>query len=97
MKTRFPVIFFVLLCLICGCANAAVIYQNDSQLILNSDQIVHGKIVAVTSAWNPQKTHIETTAQILVDESFVTSNNSTITPGSDYSGYYPWRDSWRYV
>jgi hypothetical protein len=59
-----------------------MIYQNESQLIRTSDQIVYGRIVDVKSAWNAQKTHIETTAQILVDEAFVTSDKAGINAGT---------------
>jgi hypothetical protein len=68
MKTFSVVIFFCLLSLLCGLCHAVTIYQNESQLILTSDQIVYGKIVEVKSAWNTQHTHIETTAQVLVND-----------------------------
>jgi hypothetical protein len=82
MKTLSVVFFFILLSLLCGFGNAIMIYQNESQLILTSDQIVFGKIVEVKSAWNTQNTHIETTAQILVDEAFVTSDTANISSGT---------------
>ena len=82
MKTSSVVICIVLLCLLCGFGNALMIYQNDTQLIRTSDQIVYGKIVDVQSAWNAQKTHIETTAQILVDEAFIQDNDSVINSGT---------------
>jgi len=81
MKTFSIVICIIFLSLICGFGNALMLYQNDSQLILTSDQIVYGKIVDAQSAWNTQKTHIETTAQILVEEVFVKSDTS-ISSGS---------------
>ena len=75
-------VILILCALLCGFGNALMIYQNDTQLILSSDQIVYGKIVDVKSAWNTQHTHIETTAQILVDESFVKSDAATISSGT---------------
>ncbi len=82
MRTFSVAICFILLCLLCGFCNALMIYQNDTQLIRTSDQIVYGKIVDVKSVWNAQKTHIETTAQVLVDEAFVQSNNLGINSGT---------------
>jgi hypothetical protein len=81
MKTYSFVICIIFLSLICGFGNALMQYQNDSQLILTSDQIVYGKIVDVKSQWNAQKTHIETTAQILVADAFKKSDTS-ISSGS---------------
>ncbi len=81
MKTLTLVLFFVLLSLVCGFGNAAVLYQNESQQIQISDQIIYGNIVGVTSAWNPQKTHIETTAQVLVNTTLKNIGNTTIGPG----------------
>ena len=81
MKTYSFVICIIFLSLICGFGNALMQYQNDSQLILTSDQIVYGKIVDVKSQWNAQKTHIETTAQILVADTFKKSDTS-ISSGS---------------
>jgi len=72
----------ILLSLLCGFGNALMTYQNDTQLILSSDQIVYGKIVDVKSAWNAQKTHIETTAQIQVTDAFINSKNASISSGS---------------
>ena len=94
MKTSSVVICIILLCFLCGFGNALMIYQNDTQLIRTSDQIVYGKIVDVKSAWNPQKTHIETTAYILVDEAFITNNNESINPGNHYSCYNSGRNRW---
>lgn len=82
MKISCVVICLILLCFFCGFSTALTIYANDSQLIRTSDQIVYGKIVDVKSAWNAQKTHIETTAQILVAESFIKNNNSGINTGT---------------
>jgi len=82
MKISSVVICLVLLCFLCGFGNALMIYQNESQLIRTSDQIVYGRIVDIKSAWNSQKTHIETTAQILVDEAFVTDDKAGINAGT---------------
>jgi hypothetical protein len=73
---------FLLLCLLCGFATAITVYQNESQLIQTSDQIVYGKIVDVKSEWNAQKTHIETTAQVLVNDTFKNSGSSNFSFGS---------------
>jgi hypothetical protein len=82
MKILSVVFFFILLSLLCGFGNALMIYQNESQLILTSDQIVYGKIVEVKSAWNAQNTHIETTAQVLVNDTLKNSDNSTSNSGT---------------
>ena len=82
MKLSSVTICLVLLCFLCGWGNALMIYENESQLIRNSDQIVYGRIVDIKSAWNAQKTHIETTAQVLVDEAFVKSDNTSIFAGT---------------
>ncbi len=66
----------------CGLCNGLTIYQNDSQLILTSDQIVYGKIVNIQSAWNAQKTHIVTTAEIFVNESFIKDGTMSINAGT---------------
>ena len=69
--------YFLVLCLLCGFGSALTVYQNESQLIQSSDLIVYGKIVDVNSAWNAGKTHIETTAQVLVSDTL--KNSDTIT------------------
>ena len=74
----------VLLCLLCGFGNAIMIPQNLSELTLGSDAIVYGKIVDVKSQWNADKTNIETTAQILVNDVFASSDKS-ISPGNTIS------------
>lgn len=73
---------FLLLSFLCGVVSAATVYQNESQLIQTSDLIVYGKIVEVKSAWNSQNTHIETTAQVLVNDTLKNSGPSVISPGS---------------
>lgn len=82
MKTLSVVVFFILLSLLCGFGNALKIYQNETQLIRTSDQIVYGKIVEVKSAWNAQNTHIETTAQVLVNDMLKNSDNTTNNTGT---------------
>ena len=82
MKKQILLGCFLLLCLLCGFVTALLAYQNESQLIQTSDQIVYGKIVDVKSAWNGQKTHIETTAQILVNDSLKNNHASNISPGN---------------
>ncbi|MCK9593181.1 MAG: hypothetical protein M0Q91_14350 [Methanoregula sp.] len=73
---------FLLLYLLCGFGSALTIYQNESQIIQTSDLIVYGKIVNVKSAWNTQNTHIETTAEVLVNDTLKNSSASIISPGS---------------
>ena len=75
------VCIIVMLSLLCGVGQALMIPQSDAGLILSSDEIVYGKIISVSSRWNAQQTHIETTAQILVSDAFKTSN-SGIRSGS---------------
>jgi hypothetical protein len=79
MRTSSVVVFLFLLSLLCGFCHALMTDQNETQLILTSDQIVYGKIVDVKSAWNARNTHIETTAYILVEEAFVTNGMDTIS------------------
>ena len=74
-------VFLFLLCLLCGFCHALMTGQDESQLILSSDQIVYGKIVDVKSMWNAQNTHIVTTAYILVDEAFVKSDTTNTGSG----------------
>lgn len=69
--------YFLVLCLLCGFGSALTVNQNESQVIQSSDLIVYGKIVDVNSAWNAGKTHIETTAQVLVKDTL--KNSDTIT------------------
>ncbi len=82
MKLSSMAICILFLFLMCGYGNAIMLYQNDSQLILTSDQIVYGKIVDVQSAWTSGNTKIETTAQILVDQAFIQSDMNTISSGT---------------
>ena len=82
MKKHMLLGTILMLCLLCGFGTALTVYQNESQLIQTSDQIVYGKIVDVKSAWNIQKTHIETTAQVLVNDTLKNSGTSIISPGS---------------
>jgi hypothetical protein len=82
MKKQIFLGCFLLFCLLCGCGNALNVYQNESQLILKSDLIVYGKIVDVTTAWNAQKTHIETIAQVLVNDTLKTNNNPASITGN---------------
>ncbi len=74
--------FLLFLCFFCGFGNALTVYQNESQLIQLSDLIVYGKIVDVTSAWNAQKTHIETIAQVLVNDTLKNNNKTAIISGN---------------
>jgi hypothetical protein len=89
MKTFSVVFFLCLLSLLCGPGQAVMIYQNESQLILTSDQIIYGKIVDVTSAWNAQHTHIETTAQVYVNDILKNSDRSASTTGTILSMSVP--------
>ena len=82
MKKQIFLISFLLLCLLCGFGSGLTVYQNDTQLIQTSDLIVHGKIIEVKSAWNAQKTHIETTAQVLVNDTLKNDDILPIVPGS---------------
>lgn len=82
MKNHILLGCVILLCLLCGFGNALMVYQNESQLIQASDQIVYGKIVDLKSAWNTQKTHIVTTAQVLVNDTLKNTGTSVISPGS---------------
>ena len=74
----------VFLCLLCGFVNALVVPQSLSEQILGSDAIVYGKIIDVKSQWNADKTNIETTAQIMVNDVFASSDKS-ISPGNTIS------------
>jgi len=79
MKTFSVMVFLCLLSLLCGPGQAVMIYQNESQLILTSDQIIYGKIVDVNSSWNAQHTHIETTAQVYVSDILKNSGSPAST------------------
>jgi hypothetical protein len=81
MQKQFLIGFFLLLCVLCGFGSALTVYQNESQLIRSSDLIVYGKIVDVKSAWNAGKTHIETTGQVLVNDTLKNSDPPLIRPG----------------
>jgi hypothetical protein len=85
MKKQIFWVSFLLLCLLCGFGSALTLYQNETQLIQTSDLIVHGKIIEVHSAWNAQKTHIETTAQLLVNDTLKNDDILPIVPGSTIS------------
>ncbi|MDO9324826.1 MAG: hypothetical protein Q7T80_07690 [Methanoregula sp.] len=84
MKKHILLGCILLLFLLCGFANAIMVSQNLSELTLGSDAIVYGKIVDVKSQWNADKTHIETTAQILVNDVFASSDKS-VSPGNTIS------------
>jgi hypothetical protein len=68
MKKFVLLICIILLAMMCGSANALVIPQNLSSLVLGSDIIVYGKIVSVEGMWDAQHTHIETRAQVQTSE-----------------------------
>ena len=74
------VCIIVMISLLCGFGQALMVYQSDVELIRASDEIVYGRIVEVNSQWNAQKTHIETTAQILVADAF--KNDTSVSSGS---------------
>ncbi|MDO9325355.1 MAG: PKD domain-containing protein [Methanoregula sp.] len=81
MKNYISVVcVIVMLCLLIGFGQALMIPQSDTELIRASDEIVYGEIVSVSSQWNAQKTHIETTAQILVADAF--KNDTGVRSGS---------------
>jgi hypothetical protein len=82
MKISLIVICLIILCFLCGFGSALTVYQNESQLIQTTDLIVYGKIVDVKSAWNAQKTHIETSADVMVNETLKNINNTIINQGS---------------
>jgi hypothetical protein len=50
---------------------------------------VYGKIVDVTSTWNAQKTHIETTGQVIVNETLKSKDNSAGITQSTLLIYVP--------
>jgi len=82
MKKQIFWVYFLFLCLLCGVGSALTVYQNESQLIQTSDLIVYGKIVEVKSGWNGQKTHIETIAQVLVNDTLKNNDNTTSISGN---------------
>jgi len=82
MKKNIFLYCFLFCCLFCGWASGLSEYQNESQLIQSSDLIVHGKIAEVTSTWNAQKTHIETTGQVMVYETLKSNDNSAVITGN---------------
>jgi hypothetical protein len=82
MKKQIFLVNFLFLCLLCGAGSALTVYQNESQLIQTSDLIVYGKIVDVKSGWNAQKTHIETIAQVLVNDTLKNNDNMTSITGN---------------
>ncbi len=82
MKKQLFMACFLLLCLLSGVGSALTVYQNESQLIQTSDVIVYGKIIGIQSAWNAQKTHIETTAQVLLNDTLKNSGSSNLSSGS---------------
>ena len=84
MKKRILLGIIVLLFLLCGFGNALMVPQNRSELTLGADAIVYGKTVDVKSQWNADKTHIETTAQIMVTDVFA-SKDKSISPGNTIS------------
>jgi len=82
MKKQIFLVNFLFLCLLCGAGSALTLYQNESQLIQTSDLIVYGKIVDVKSGWNAQNTHIETIAQVLVNDTLKNNDNMTSITGN---------------
>jgi len=82
MKKQIFLVNFLFLCLLCGAGSALTVYQNESQLIQTSDLIVYGKIVDVKSGWNAQNTHIETIAQVLVNDTLKNNDNMTSITGN---------------
>jgi hypothetical protein len=82
MKKQIFLVNFLFLCLLCGAGSALTVYQNESQLIQTSDLIVYGKIVDVKSGWNAQKTHIETIAQVLVNDTLKNNDKTTSITGN---------------
>lgn len=82
MKISLILMCLIVFCFLCGFGNALTVYQNESQLIQTSDLIVSGKIVDMKSSWNAQKTHIETSADVLVNETLKNINTTRLTQGS---------------
>jgi hypothetical protein len=83
-KSNIALFCLFLFSFLCGFGNAILQSQNLSELTIGSDAIIYGKIVDVKSLWNPQKTHIVTTAQVKVNDVFYSSDKS-IVPGSTIS------------
>ena len=84
MKKHILLGCILLVFLLCGFGNALMVPPNLSELTLGADAIVYGKIVDVKSQWNADKTHIETTAQIMVNDVFA-SRDKSISPGNTIS------------
>jgi hypothetical protein len=82
MKKHVILCCIILLVLLCGVGNAKLIPQSISDLTLGSDVIVYGKIIDVQSALNTEKTHIETTAKVLVNDTFMSGDTTSISSGS---------------
>ena len=78
---------FLLFCLLCGFGSGLTVNRNESQLILASDLIVYGKIAEVSSSWNAQKTHIETTGLVMVHETLKGNEYSAGSSGNTLSLY----------
>jgi hypothetical protein len=82
MKKHIVLGCIILLVLLCGVGNARLLPQSISDLTIGSDVIIYGKIIDVQSQWNAEKTHIETNAQVLVNDTFKSSDNTSINSGS---------------
>lgn len=73
MKALFRIISTIILaqCVLIGISGATqIVYQSLDQLGDNSSAVVVGKVAAVRSYWNEDKTKIFTETTVTVDESF---------------------------
>lgn len=80
MKKHIVLGCILLLTILFGIGNAVTIVQSVSDLTAGADAIVNGKIIDVQSAWNTDKTHIETTALVVVNDTF--KSGEAISSGS---------------
>ena len=82
MKIHIFLICILFFCLVCGTVSAISAYQNESYAMQASDLVVQGKIVDVKSAWNAQKTHIVTIAQVQVSDTLKNTDSARNLIGS---------------
>ena len=82
MEKKIFLAYFLFFCLLCGTVSAISAYQNESYAMQASDLVVQGKIVDAKSAWNAQKTHIVTIAQVQVTDSLKNTDSARNLIGS---------------
>jgi hypothetical protein len=75
----FHSLFLSLLAIAIPATASVYVAQNTDEMVANSDAVIEGHVLAISSHWNSEKTAIVTDARIQVDDSIVGTLADVVT------------------